>query len=147
MKFTWGTAIAIVLVVFALGMGYAVYQAVQQDYDLVTEDYYAEELVYQEKIDQKTAALALEGELVLSWTEAGMLLQFPEELKGKVAGMDLEMYCVTEADNDFNITQKSWSVADITIPAAKFKSGKWIAKLTLVTNGTAYYFDPAIALP
>ncbi|MDZ7847906.1 MAG: FixH family protein [Owenweeksia sp.] len=59
MKLNWGTGIAIVLILFAISMGYAVYKAVQQNYDLVTTDYYAEELAYQEKIDQKKNGLAL----------------------------------------------------------------------------------------
>lgn len=147
MKFNWGTGITIVLIAFAIGMGYAVYKAVQQDYDLVTSDYYTEELAYQDRIDEQRNALRLGEPVTLTLSEAGLLLKMPESLKGQQADAHLEMYCVTEADNDFSMEKADWTVADLAIPASRLKSGKWVAKLTLMVNDTGYYFDPEILIP
>jgi len=147
MKINWGTGIAIVLSLFAISMGYAVYKAVQQNYDLVTDDYYAEELAYQDRIDQKRNALVLEDKASILLSEAGILIQIPQELKGKTAEMQLEMYCVTEADNDFKTSQIDWAVDDIAIPREKLSSGRWTAKLTLDVDGKGYYFDPQVLIP
>lgn len=132
---------------FAISMGYAVYKAVQQDYDLVTSDYYAEELVYQEKIDQMKNALKLSDNAKLTWTEKGLVIEFPEELQGRKMTARVNMYCVTEKDNDFSISEENWALADLAIPAGKFNSGRWVAKITLDDAGTGYYFDPEIVIP
>ncbi len=136
-----------VLGAFAISMGYAVYKAVQQDYDLVTTDYYAEELVYQDRIDQMNNANALGEKLELKLSEAGLLLQMPSGLKGKTAEARVEMYCVTEADNDFTLEKDDWQVADLAIPREKLASGRWTAKVTLKIDGKGYYFDPQILVP
>lgn len=54
MKINWGTGLAITLGIFAFGMGFTVYQATQSEHDLVTRDYYQQELAYQSTIDGKT---------------------------------------------------------------------------------------------
>lgn len=147
MKFNWGTGIAIVLGLFAISMGYAVYKAVQQDYDLVTTDYYTEELAYQKRIDQKSNALRLNEEVKLTLSEAGLHIAMPPSLKDKEATGRIEMYCITEADNDFTLEKEAWIVTDLAIPANKLPSGRWTAKVTLHVDDKGYYFDPEIQIP
>ena len=53
MKWNWGTGIAITLVLFIGLMSFMVFKSTQQRFDLVSENYYEEELNYQEVIDQK----------------------------------------------------------------------------------------------
>jgi len=54
MKISWGYKIVIGYLAFVLGILFLVYKANQQKFDLVTEDYYGEELKYQNIIDQKS---------------------------------------------------------------------------------------------
>lgn len=147
MKLNWGTGIAIVLGLFAISMGYAVYKAVQQDYQLVTTDYYAEELAYQHRIDQKKNAVKLASQPVLTWTDKGLVIEFPAELQGQKVNAEVEMYCLINSEQDFTISEENWSVADLALPAAKFSKGRWTAKITLEDENTGYYFDPEIVIP
>ena len=48
----WGHKIIAVYVVFIAGMIFLVFKSSRQNIELVTEDYYAKELVYQQKIDE-----------------------------------------------------------------------------------------------
>ena len=48
----WGYKIMIVYLVFVAGIAVMVYNSAMQNIDLVTPDYYAKELKYQEKIDE-----------------------------------------------------------------------------------------------
>lgn len=146
-KFNWGHGLALALILFALSMGYAVYLAVTQKYDLVTDDYYAQELRYQERIDQKQNALRLGEPLGLAYKRDELLLQMPRELHGQKAELILEMYCVTNAQNDFSLSQENWTVSDFALPGERLPTGRWTAKLTLHTAETSYYFDPQISIP
>ncbi len=49
----WGVGIAIVYILFVLGMLTLVFKSRSQKIDLVTENYYQQELAYQEEIDAK----------------------------------------------------------------------------------------------
>ncbi|MDZ7847907.1 MAG: hypothetical protein U5L96_14750 [Owenweeksia sp.] len=59
----------------------------------------------------------------------------------------VEMYCVTEKDNDFILNEKNWTLKDWAIPAVHFSSGKWVAKITVHEGDRSYYFDPEIVIP
>jgi len=144
MKFNWGTGIALTLISFAAFMGFMVYQAMQQDFDLVSEDYYADELVYQEVIDQKTNALKLDDYARLKMTDKEVYLELPSDFEGKTKSFEVLMYCEQEADNDFTFEKQETSENRFNVPFKTFSTGKWIAKVTLHCEGTAYYFDPHI---
>lgn len=147
MKFTWGTGIALTLGAFVLTMAFAVYKVMQQDFDLVTSDYYEKELVYQEKIDQKSNALALGERALLKASEEGILVILPSALKGTQGNLNIEMYCVTDEDLDFTVDMPSWQVDDLFIKHQNLQTGKWIAKITYHNNDKGYFFEPEIYLP
>lgn len=46
MKLNWGTGVMMALGAFILAMGYTIYLTTQNDYELVNEDYYQQELEY-----------------------------------------------------------------------------------------------------
>lgn len=147
MKFTWGTGIALTLTAFVLAMAFAVYKVMQQDFDLVTSDYYEQELIYQEKIDQKSNALALGEKVKLKISEEGLLIQMPAKLKGHPGDLQVQMYCVTDDELDFEFSKEHWDVEDLFIKHENLQSGKWIAKITFTDSEKAYYFEPEIYLP
>ena len=47
----WGNKLILVFIVFAVMMSVLVYKSVNTKYDLVSKDYYKDELRYQDKID------------------------------------------------------------------------------------------------
>lgn len=50
-RWNWGKGIVLVYSLFVLGILYLVYQSKQQKLDLVYDDYYAQELMFQNQID------------------------------------------------------------------------------------------------
>lgn len=145
-KWNWGTGLAIALAVFVLGMTLTMFKVSQQRFDLVTTDYYEEELAYQETIDRKQAALQLKDRAELSFKDGRVVLSLPQQLHGKAANVEVKMYCQTDARNDFILNEKDWPVKNIEVPSSKLKPGKWIAKVTLDLAEAQYYFDPDIVI-
>lgn len=143
----WGKGLALALGLFALGMGFTVYKVItMQGHDLVTEDYYAEEIAYQNKIDQTKRGLLLEDRTELVLDNGTLVLHLPDDLKGMPATAEIYMYCLTNADNDFSTTYTG-EVKNITLPAEKLSTGKWTAKVSLSCHNSRYYFEPEIYLP
>ncbi len=146
MKWNWGTGIALTLTLFGGLMAFAVYSALQQDYDLVSEDYYAEELAFQEVIDQRTNALRLEDRAELKVDGNEIVLELPEDLQGKTKTVKTHMYYELEADYDFHIDQGETTNNHFTIEFPQFATGKWIAKTKVQCEGVAYFFEPELVL-
>jgi hypothetical protein len=59
----WGYKILFVYAIFITGILFMVFKSATQKMDLVTPDYYAKELKYQEKIDESNRVNALSEEL------------------------------------------------------------------------------------
>lgn len=146
MKVNWGTGIAITLVLFVGLMSFMVYKTSQQRYDLVSENYYEEELQYQEIIDQKRNSKSLIGKAKIVRTEKDFILELPSDFEGKSKNFSALMYCEKDARLDFNWEEKSTVENTSRIPFTKFKDGRWIAKVKLHCDGIDYYFEPEIIL-
>ncbi len=78
MKWNWGTKIALSFVLFGIFILYMVVQAFREDFDLVTENYYQEELQYQTRIQEKANLLQSGDEIVIETNEKDVLFKFPE---------------------------------------------------------------------
>lgn len=146
MKFNWGTGLALTLGIFIIAMGVVLYKALNQRHDLVTTDYYQQELAYQSTIDGKRNAAQLEESCSLKVRNEKLYLDFPSSLLGAEGDLELIMYFPTQAEVDFDISREQWTVASLEIPGEKLTAGKWIAKVKLKVGDTDYYFEPQIVL-
>ena len=80
----WGKGLTIALIVFAGMMAWFVVMAHRNPEPLVTEEYYAEELKYQQRIDHTERALAMSKAVRMDVGNDRVLLQF--QFKGEVIG-------------------------------------------------------------
>jgi len=91
-KINWGTGIVIAIVLFIAFILSFVYKTIfieKYEHHLVSEDYYKDELHYQEEIDKLNNAKYLTENVILSNTEQGIIIQFPKDkdfnkIEGKV---------------------------------------------------------------
>jgi hypothetical protein len=146
MKFNWGYKIVFVYSVFVAGILYLVVQSSRQQMDLVTDDYYAQEIRYQEKIDQTKRASALSEPIRYQVIAAGIEVNFPKEFAGKmIMGNALLYYPANEKkDVSANINTTQGQML-ISIPDKR--SGMHILKINWEVEGVSYYFEEAIFLP
>lgn len=74
----WGKWIAVVLVLFAAFIMYMVVGAFKQNIDLVTDDYYAQEMAYDAKMQRRANLQELETKVQVQVNPEGVSLTFPE---------------------------------------------------------------------
>jgi hypothetical protein len=92
----WGKKILIVYLVFVLGIGFMVYKASTQNTDLVTTDYYAKELKYQEKIEQNKRTAALVAPVEYGIKDDTLSIKFPADFAGKKLTGEATLYCPSD---------------------------------------------------
>lgn len=146
MKWNWGTGIAATLLLFAGLMTFMVVKATEQRFDLVSENYYEEELAYQEIIDQKSNTLKLKSKARISIEEKGIMLNLPKDFEAKEKEFTVLMYFELDSRNDFTWDEKSTSANQFEIPFPQITEGKWTAKVKLKCEDIDYYFEPQITL-
>src|SRR5688572_7875575 len=103
MMVSWGNKIFKLYTTFAVSMIVLVYKCCQTNYDLVSADYYNEELAYQQLIDG-SARLAEGGNSIqLKQVEQGVLISYKDFVKaGDVSG-ECHFYYAPDASFDLKI--------------------------------------------
>lgn len=82
----WGKGIAIAIAMFMIYIASFVYRAFQRDADLVMDDYYEQEMEYdQNKIDKQNY-FDMDGDVNIAKNDDGICFQFPEEVDPSVTG-------------------------------------------------------------
>jgi hypothetical protein len=89
----WGRALLLVFVLFAGFMGYLVYRASGTHFDLVSKEYYRDELNYQDKIDGLRRAADISKVVIKTEGNRQLLVELPAELSGKSISGELWLYC------------------------------------------------------
>ena len=81
MNINWGHKIILVFVVFVSLIATLVYKSVHTNFELVTKEYYKDELVYQRVIDGTHNANRLAGVTTVTSDQQYVNVQLPEEMK------------------------------------------------------------------
>lgn len=145
MQFNWGTKIAIVYLLFVAGILYLVMQSSRQKIDLVTPDYYEQEIKYQERIDQSRQADALTGKLTADRSGDSIMIRFPEELTGKTIRANVWIYYPADESLDVKSTFETRTGQHlIVLPANGNRTGMSIVKTGWICEGIEYYTESTL---
>lgn len=77
----WGTKITLAFIGFIAFIMYMVISAFGQDFDLVAEDYYAQEINYQSKLEKQANLLRSESKVEILNEAHQLTFTFPNEAK------------------------------------------------------------------
>ena len=139
----WGYKIFIVYGIFVAGILCLVFKSSSQKMDLVTTDYYAKELKYQEKIDEKKRTSALSEDIRYEIKENYIALYFPKDFAGKKITGKAELYCPADEDRDI---KQDFSIQDTAavLNISKLNKGQNELHISWQVDGVNYYFEKKI---
>jgi hypothetical protein len=146
MKFNWGTGIVLAFIGFISFIMYFVINMNtndKYDHDLVTEDYYKQELEFQNEINKETNAKSLTNNVQWKKTDQGVIIIFPETLKANSITGKVFLYRPSNKQFDFEIPI-SLSNHNLLIPDKRLLDGRWNIKVDWQYNGTGYLFKKEI---
>lgn len=146
MKFNWGTGLAIWLALFIVFILYFVIRISTEDkydYDLVTEEYYQKEMVFQQEIDAEENSNSLDGYITGEKVAEGWLLTFPNNIDyTKIVGT-VFLYRPSNKKLDFQLPLQLTS-SKMLIPDQKFIAGRWNTTVQWTYNGEDYLYKKEI---
>lgn len=109
--------------------------------ELVSDNYYEEELQFQTVIDAKNNADALEIKPVYTQSLAGIRVAFPKEITPEEGKVAFVLYRTDDANFDIANEEKLNLTRSIFIPAKILKSGSYTLKLKWKQNNKDYQQD------
>src|SRR5690606_7444143 len=92
LKVNWGLKITGVYLGFVAIILTLVIGSMRQDFDLVSEDYYAQELAYQNVLDAGKNQNGLSAPAKIHANEAALTVDFPAEFRGKSITGNIHLY-------------------------------------------------------
>ena len=138
----WGTKIALSFVGFALIMLTMVVISMNEDINLVAEDYYLQELAYEDQIDRIKNTNGLQEAPTITHNKESKTIEvaFPT-----VLGPDFlegEIYLFRPSDSKYDVKAKIQLNEDFefSMPVANRAKGLWMIKL-LWSNGNIEFYD------
>ncbi|MEN3322741.1 FixH family protein [Mariniflexile soesokkakense] len=146
MKINWGTGIVIAFIGFiSFIMFFIITMNVDSkyDYDLVTEDYYGEELTYQNDIDKLNNSKNLNHDITYKKTAEGLAIHFPSEVDLKKITGKVFLYRPSNKQLDFE-TNISLSEPFLLIPDKRLVGGRWNIKVDWKYNNQLYLYKETI---
>jgi hypothetical protein len=146
MKLNWGYRVAILYIGFAGLIVYFVTRSMNEKIDLVTTDYYAQELKYQDKIESTNRNNNLEQPLTIDLNETGILLKFPKEFEGKKITGSILLFRPSDNSRDRTITVNPNNGLEQIIPASDLMKGLYRVKVEYQSEGISYYSEKQIVV-
>lgn len=142
-KFHWGHGVAIALAAF---IGFILFMILvfpngKQNSELISDNYYEDELTYQQVIDAKKNAEQLAEKPVYSQSANGIKLTFPSSINPEGKKINFVLF----RTDDKNLDVKKEEVLDGTnslqIPAKVISKGSYTLKVKWLENKKPYQLD------
>ncbi len=141
----WGNKILVVYTIFILGIALLVYKSTTQKFDMVTTDYYAKELKYQDKLDAIKRVNALATSIQIELKDQQLKVNFPAAFANKNINGNVLLYCPSDENKDFKQNfSNSNAAVNISLPAGI--KGAYEIQISWQTDGRDYYFEKTIFL-
>ena len=130
----WGTRIAIGYGGFVVFIMALVVMAFQQDFDLVADDYYEQEIAYQGRIDQMENANSDGQKVNITKGNSGYELAFSEKAE------EVKVHFFRPSDDTKDVLLEEAAVESVlTVPSNQLIAGKYLVKVEWTANGKTYF--------
>ncbi len=146
MKWNWGTKLIMVFSIFVLGMIALVVVSMRQKVEMVAQNYYKDELQYQEVLDATAMANGLSRAVKVVKEAAGISIQLPLETAGNGVKGDVYFYCSADAAKDRHLPLVVDEKGLQTVDTQKLMPGRYIVKISWESRQQKYYTEQTIIL-
>ncbi len=142
----WAYRITILTLGFVAFMTFMVVSAFRQNFDLVVEDYYGQELQFQSRIDKQVNQKRLSD--TLSCVVAGdkVVLRFPEALAGQRIEGDILFFRPSDAGKDLRLAINSNAHGIQLFDRHLFSRGYYRVQVDYQAGDTRYYDEKTLMI-
>lgn len=137
----WGNKLIVVFLCFGVSIGFLVYRCMQVQVNLVSNEYYKDELAYQQVINGKIMAGRLSSEVTLIADSEQLVIQLPSEMMSKSIKGDIWFYCPSQLGNDKKTALLIDQSGRQVLPAKFLSRGRYQVKINWESDNISYYTE------
>ncbi|MBB6610357.1 FixH family protein [Pontibacter sp. Tf4] len=143
----WPYAIVVAMVCFMAYIAMFVYKAMNQDVDLVSKDYYQQEIQYQDQIDKVRRTQAL-GDVMLDYrsTDKTILLQMPATYQGMNLSGTITMFRPSDDSMDKQVPLQLGRDQSQLLEVNDLENGLWKVRVNFTDGKETYYSEKTIQI-
>ncbi|MBN9299524.1 MAG: FixH family protein [Filimonas sp.] len=141
----WGKGITIVFCLFAALICTLVYKSTKTKFDLVSTEYYKDELNYQDRIESMNNANKLSDASITQNAES-VIITMPKEQQGVKVQGEAWFYCKTDAAKDKKIALTPADNGVQVIDKKRLTKGIYQVKLDWKDSKESYYTEKDIVI-
>ncbi|MBK8876098.1 MAG: FixH family protein [Bacteroidetes bacterium] len=146
MKISWGYRVMFLYIGFAGLIIYFVTRSMNEKVDLVTPDYYAQELKFQDKIESINRNNELTSALSIDYSDAGIIITYPSDLQNKTITGAINIFRPSDKSKDQTIEITPDKEMKQTINTTSLSKGMYRIKVDYEVDGSGYYSEKQIVI-
>lgn len=135
----WGHKITIVFIIFAIGMLTLVIKSMRTRIDMVTPDYYAAEVKYQQNIDAQVNAKRLSLPVHITQQADSIEITFPAEMHGKTLNGTIHFYRPSDSRRDLTLPLLLNDAGKLSVSRRLLDKGNYQLKMQWEADGTSFF--------
>lgn len=143
---SWGVKIALLYTSFVALIVTMVSLSMRENVDLVTKDYYEQELNFQKKIDKLNRSTALAVPLKWEVKAGEIVFDFPKEFKAQSINGTVYFFRPSDATLDKTVTIPVDTLTNKKISTTHFKKGLYQMQINWQVDKEEYYNEGFIQI-
>ena len=145
MKLNWGSGIIIFFSCFVIFMSSLVIKCFKQNFDLVHEDYYGEELKYQDRINRGTESSSLKGKFIYDISKDEIVIKFPKEMEKENVHGEILFFRPSDKMKDVK-ANLNLIRGEQHFSISQFSRGLYKIQINWEASGTKYFNEEIIII-
>ncbi|MDX5436302.1 MAG: FixH family protein [Pontibacter sp.] len=143
----WPYAIIAAIVLFMGYIAMFVYKAMQQDVDLVSKDYYEQEIKYQDQIDRIGRTKAA-GDVMINYNPEAqhILVQLPESFKAQSINGKVNLFRPSDDKLDQELPLQLGRDLSQLVETTELEKGLWKVRVSFTAAEESYYAEQTIQI-
>lgn len=145
----WPYAIVAAFVLFAGYIGFMVQQAMRTSVDLVSPDYYQQELRYQQRMESVARTAALPAPVVITHEAAThrLKLELPASLSGQPIAGTLHFFRPSDQQLDFKLPfAPTGAPAQLELNTSQLQPGLWRLRVDFTAGNQPYFLEKELTI-
>ncbi len=145
LKLNWGAGIAVSYLGFVAMILVLVVMSTGEKIDLVTSQYYVEELKFQDKIDKINRAQKLTDPLTWNVTNDAVTIHYPKSQKSSQLTGLIHFYCPSNDKNDRSFKIKPAGGVQV-LPVSQLPAGRYQLQIDWKTGRESYWTEGVVVI-
>jgi nitrogen fixation protein FixH len=146
LRSAWPTAIVVYFVGFISCLVTFGIWVARQNVELVSRNYYAEEIQFQRRLDQMGRAKRVEEEIVVDHEDEAILVRFSTKNADLNPSGVIDFYRPSQASRDFTVPLALDSSGGQRIESRNLGAGLWKVRLRWTVGGEEFYVERRVIL-